>query len=297
MSKAEEFLEGSLQGVIPHLEARRRHYRRHALFGFVGEIVVGLGSLGLTLVGGFLGQDELLFSGLLGLIALTPLFIVVAREAQARYRAFFVSEVTPLCSSGLYQFFHTDPTKDFDLLRGEVGGGLDKRLLPKPASYFEGKYRDVSFWTFVYRVRTKGKKSVKEAMGRLYGFSLNVSIGTDILIKNKQTPRLFACVSLPLVVKTDNTLFEESHAVTASNEEKARAFLTPTFLGALMDLEAECQGHLAAYFHDRKLTLYLDDCGAPFVLSVFRPITFEFLQAYAAEIVIGSRLIKGLGLR
>jgi len=297
MSKAEEFLEGSLQGVIPHLEARRLHYRRHALFGFVGEIGVGLGSWCLTLVGGFLGQDELLFSGLLGLLAITPIFIVIAREAQVRYRAFFVSEVTPLCSSGLYQSFRTDPTKDFDLLRGEVGGGVDKRLFPKPASYFEGKYRDVSFWTFVYHFRAKAKVAPKEVTGRLYGFSLNASLGTEILIKNKQNPRLFASVSLPLVVKTDNNLFEESHAVTASDEEKARAFLTPALLGTLMDLENDRQGHLAAYFHDRKLTLYLDEGGAPFVLSVFRPITFEFLKAYAAEIVLGSHLIKGLGLR
>jgi len=297
MSKAEEFLEHSLQGVIPHLEARRFHYRRHALFGFIGEGIVGLTSLCFTLIGGFMGEDALLFSGLLGLLLLTPLFIAIALDAQARYKAFFVSEVTPICSSGLYQSFRTDTTKDFDLLKTEVGGGLDKKLLPRVASYFEGKYRDVSFWTFVYHAKEKVKKGAKEVVGRLYSFSLNASLGTDILIKNKLNARLFASVRLPLVVKTDSTLFEDTHAVTAADEEKARAFLTPVLLTTLMDLEADYQGHLAAYFHDQKLTLYLDDCGVPFILSVFRPITFEFLQSYVAEVVLGSRLIKAFGLR
>ena len=297
MSKAEEFLERSLEGVIPHLEARRFHYRRHALFGYIGEGVVGLASLCLTLVGGFLGEDVPLFIGLLGLLVLTPLFILSAISAQARYKAFFVSEVTPLCSSGLYQSFRTDTTKDFDPLRAEVGGGLEKKLLPRAASYFEGKYRDVSFWTFVYHAKEKVKKGAKEVVGRLYSFSLNASLGTDILIKNKLNAQLFASVRLPLVIKTDSTLFEDTHAVTAADEEKARAFLTPVLLTTLMDLEADYQGHLAAYFHDQKLTLYLDDCGIPFTLSVFRPITFEFLQSYVAEVVLGSRLIKAFGLR
>ena len=122
MTKAEEFLERSLQGVIPHLEARRFHYRRQALFGFVGEVIGGLGSLSLTLVGGFLGDDILLFTGLLGLLLVTPLFILIGKTAVSRYKTFFVSEVTPLCSSGLYQSFRTDTTKDFGLLKEEIGG-------------------------------------------------------------------------------------------------------------------------------------------------------------------------------
>ena len=134
-------------------------------------------------------------------------------------------------------------------------------------------------------------------VGRLFGFSLSVPVGTDLAIKSKANSRLFSAVSLPLVVKTDNTAFEEFHAVTASDEEKARAFLTPALLGSLLDLEAAYQGHIAAYFEGRKLTLYLDDCEVPFVLSVFHPITFTFLQSYVAEIVLGSRLIKAFGLR
>lgn len=297
MTKAEEFLERSLQGVIPHLEARRRHYRRHALFGFAGEILVGLGSLCLIIFGGFYGQGALLFSGLICLIVLTPLFIVIAKAAQSRYKAFFVREVTPLCSSGLYQSFRTDTTKDFDVLQEQVAGGMDRKFVPKAASYFEGRYGNVAFWTFVYCFRAKAKKGPKEMVGRLFEFSLNYPVSGDILIKNKQNPRLFAKVGPPLVVKTDNTQFEENHATSAVDEEKAREYLSPSLLSSLLTLENDYKGHLAAYFHEKNLTLYLDDCGVPFVLSVFRPITIEFLQSYGAEIILGSRLIKALGLR
>jgi hypothetical protein len=296
MTKSEEYLDRSLEESIPHLEARRRHYRRHFIAGIVCGSIFGLACFALIVVGGILGKIYLVLPGMGAFLFITPIFIFRAIHALNKYKALFATEVAPLFASGVYEGFKADTEKDLSVLKKKMITEMTKKPDDEAASYYEGVYRGVSFFTFGYNYSATGKGHPRAVVGRYYEFTLPHEAACETLVKNKKSPNIFNKRSLPVVVKTESTVFEANHATSAVDDTKAREVLTPLVLVAVNDVEEEYKGNISAYFNGNKTVLYLDDYQVGFKLSINKEVTIELLRSYGEEVTLASKLVKAFGL-
>lgn len=296
MTKADLYLERQIEECVPHLEARRRHYLRHSVAGIVLASLFGASFFALIVVGAILDKMAIAIPSVFGFLFITPIFVFMSVNAANRYKALFAKEVAPLFSTGLYERFLADTRRDVGELKKQMAAEMTKKPDDEAASYYEGAYRGVSFFTFGYGYVAPGKGHPRQAIGRYYEFTLPHSASVPVLVKNKQSLRIFAKKNLPLVVKTESTLFEENHQTTSTDEEKARLVLTPAVLMAVLDVENEYKGHASIFFNENKALLYLDDYEARFRLSVMKEVTVNLLNSYGEEVTLASKLVKAFGL-
>lgn len=295
--KVKQYRERSYSESVPHLEARRRHYRRHFLFDVIFGSLVGAGSFAMIIYGGILGNGLIAGLSVAAFLVLTPIFVLAALAASSRYKVLFSEQVAPLFATGVYSSFKADTKHDIDSLKKRMSVAMKRKPDSDDASYYEGVYRGVSFFTFGYHYLARGAGHPRDAIGRYFEFSVPTPFASEILIKNRKSPRIFDKKSLSLVVKSESTLFEESHVTTSTDEEKARMVLTPLVLSAVLSLEELYQGHVSASFKGSILSLYLDDYHASFKLSLFKEVSEELLLSYGEEVLLGSRLVKAFGLK
>jgi hypothetical protein len=296
MSKTEEYLDRSLEESIPHLEARRRHYRRHFIGAIVCASLFVIACFALIMVGAILGKIYFVLPAMGGFLFITPIFIFRSIHALNKYKTLFATEVAPLFASGLYEGFQADTEKDLTELRKKMSTEMTKKPDDEAASYYEGNYRGVSFFTFGYSYSAPGKGHPREVIGRYYEFTLPHEVACETLVKNKKSPNIFNKRSLPVVVKTESTVFEANHATSAVDDTKAREVLTPLILVAVNDVEEEYKGNVSAYFSGAKAVLYIDDYQVGFKLSIHKEVTLELLQSYGEEVTLASKLVKAFGL-
>lgn len=289
MNKADLYRERQLEESIPHLEARRRHYRRHVVFWLVAEGLLSALAIALIAIGALQGEPAFFAPSISAFVLITPLFVLAAHLAGHRYHRFFAQDVATLFATGFYDRYEADVSRDLGDEPRNMIGAPHKRLRPAFASFYKGCYHGVKFKTFAF-------KSGKGKEGRYFVFELNAPLEGDVLLKGRGGLPFFAGVNLPLAIPTPDDEFLKTHSLTGSDPEKGLRSFGPLVSKGLASLETSCGGLFSLYYHERKAIVYLDGYQSAYKPSVNREVTMEVLEAYGREVTLAGRLSRTLGL-
>lgn len=282
------------QDLVRRLETKRKHSLTGFVIWTVVASIIGVGGFASVVIGGILGFMWLAFLGGALFLFGTPAPIFAAMRQKNAYLAYFQKEVAPLFAQGLYDSFAFDMKKNIESLKKEMPLAMKRRPDDEAASYYEGVYHGIPFFSYAYDYSAKGKGHPRLAYGRYYQMKLPKTVPGDILIVNKATAPLVKSSQIPVPFHSESILFEQRHLFAAKDEMEAMTIVQPLFTDSAVSIEEEAKGHLSFAFKENDLLIYLDDYLPKALVTLTHAVTAELLEGYRQELLLPSRFLASL---
>jgi hypothetical protein len=291
--------------IDPAIVSELENLRKKALLLFILFIIlgslVGLGSFACILIGA-IGefpekyiQGILVGAGFVLFLFVTPLFAFLAIHAKQRYQKAFENHFCPLFAQGHYDEFHFSFAKDLSDINKRVSLPLKEKPDDEHVSFYEGKVKGLSFFSFAYNRMKQGKGHPDSAAGRYIELTLTEPKNYEVLLSAKKSKKMLKIGPLPVAFESESIAFNERFEVSSSSHADALTLITPAFIDSVNLLSDDYGGKLSLYLKDDKVILYFDDYPSN-ELTLNKPITAPMLEAFQKEVLLPSAVIKALHL-
>jgi hypothetical protein len=264
-----------------------------SLVGFSGFALILIGAIGdfsaRYIQGLLVGAGAFLF------LFATPAFVFGAIKAKRRYHKEFEDHFCPLFAQGHYDEFHFSFAKSLSDIEKMVSLPLAEKPDDEELSFYEGKVKGLSFFSFAYERMKAGKGHPDSADGRYIELRLATPRNYEVLLSAKKSKKMLKVGPLPVHFESESIAFNERYDISASSHQDALTLITPAFIDSVNLLSEDYGGKLSLYLKEDKVVLYFDDYPS-LELSLAKPITAEMLTAFQKEVLLPAAVIKALHL-
>jgi hypothetical protein len=292
----------SLEEMLGRLEdlrkARLASYITELLFGFL----LGLGGL-LTMI--LAGSDASLAAiwryvaigvGLAVFLFAASFFPLQAAHEKNRFDSEFFATLVPFLAPEDYRDFAYLKNPDLKTMASSLKTALASQAYPDMSSYYQGRLKGSTFFSFAYTYAKHDGKRHYESGGRYLEFTMPHPFPLELIMKDKRSPSYFKDAHLLVRLKSDSESFDAVHDVTSSREVEGLHFLSAKTVKALEDLNAEYGVHLNAHFHGNEVDVYFDDYVEHYMSSLVHPITKESYRSLEKEVLLPYEIYEALSL-